>query len=174
MDADRCEGRAGTVGQCGAERVLDPTAGETRGPAPAQRGTRRWLVRLVASLSLGGVLAVVGAEARAAERPHERLGQRTPQRNRRQRNDNDNDNDNNNKKNDTNNNNPNDNTTNTTDGGGSGGQLGAGVPSQSDPRADCLNQCFVAYAQCQTFCGRDRDCAAACARQQSSCQALCG
>ncbi len=119
MDADRCEGRAGTVGQRGAERVLDPTAGETRGHAPAPRGTRRWLVRLVGSLSLGGVLAVVGAEASAAERPHERLGQRTPQRNRRQRNDNDNDKNQNNKN-------------NTNDGGSGGNTSGLGAVRDAD------------------------------------------
>jgi hypothetical protein len=64
---------------------MDPSAFDTLVKAHAQRGTRRWLVRLVASLSLGGVLAVGEEAGSAAERPHERLARRTQQRNRKQR-----------------------------------------------------------------------------------------
>jgi hypothetical protein len=64
-----------------------------------QSGTRRWLIRLVASLPVVGVLTATGAEESAAERPVDRVQGRTPQRNRKQRNKNKNDNDHNNKKN---------------------------------------------------------------------------
>ena len=78
---------------------MDPSAFDTVARSIAQRGTRRGLVRLVASLPLVGFLAKVGAEEAAAERPIDRLRRRTPQRNRKQRNKNNNQNNNNNKKN---------------------------------------------------------------------------
>jgi hypothetical protein len=64
---------------------MDPSAFDTATRAIAQSGTRRWLVRLVATLPLGGVLTTIGADKAGAERPHERLGRRTQQRNRKQR-----------------------------------------------------------------------------------------
>ena len=48
--------------------------------------TRRGLLRLLGGLPLAGALASIRAEEGAAERPHERLGRRTQQRNRKQRN----------------------------------------------------------------------------------------
>ena len=48
---------------------MDPSAFDTVARAIAQTGTRRWLVRLVATLPLGGVLTTIGADEAAAERP---------------------------------------------------------------------------------------------------------
>jgi hypothetical protein len=79
---------------------MDPSAFDTLTKAHAQQGTRRWLVRLLASLPLIGALAVVSDDAGAAERPVDRVQGRTPQRNRKQRNKN-----NNNQNNNQNNNN---------------------------------------------------------------------
>ncbi len=61
--------------------------------------TRRALVAAGAGVVLGavGLLLPAARDEAAAERPHERLQDRTPQRNRRQRNDNDNDKNQNNK-----------------------------------------------------------------------------
>jgi len=94
---------------------MDPSAFDTLVKPHAQRGTGRWLVRLVASLSLGGVLAA-GEEASAAERPHERLGRRTQQRNRQQRN----------QQHNTQNNGNGNNTGGGGGGGGNGGGNGGG------------------------------------------------
>src|SRR5215211_3639012 len=49
-------------------------------------GTRRGLLHLGAALPLVGLLAALLGEESVAERPHERLGRRTQQRNRKQRN----------------------------------------------------------------------------------------
>jgi hypothetical protein len=64
---------------------MDPSAFDSVARAIAQSGTRRWLVRLVATLPLG-VLTRRGADEAAAERPIDRVQGRTPQRNRKQRN----------------------------------------------------------------------------------------
>ena len=79
--------------------------------AIAQSGTRRRLVSLLLALPLGGVLASAAEDAAAAERPHERLLGRTPQRNRKQRNTKKNNNKNNNNQN-------NNNKKNNKNGGG--------------------------------------------------------
>jgi hypothetical protein len=63
---------------------MDPTAFDFLTQAIARRETRRWLVRLVATLPLVGVLAVEAAEERAAERPIDRVQDRTLQRSRKQ------------------------------------------------------------------------------------------
>jgi hypothetical protein len=55
--------------------------------------SRRRLLRLGSALLPVGLLAAWQREAAGAERPHERLGRRTPQRNRQQRTKNNNDND---------------------------------------------------------------------------------
>ena len=62
---------------------MDPSAFDTLVRAFAPSGTRR---RLLAGLPLLGALAVVGEDEAAAERPLDRVQQRTPQRNRKQRN----------------------------------------------------------------------------------------
>ena len=49
---------------------MDGSDFDTLTRAIAQRGTRRWLVRLVATLPLGGVLAIVGARTRRGPAPH--------------------------------------------------------------------------------------------------------
>ena len=48
---------------------MDPSAFDTLVKAHAQSGTRRWLVRLVATLSLGGVLAVAGGGGERGRAP---------------------------------------------------------------------------------------------------------
>jgi len=47
--------------------------------------SRRGVLRTLRAVGAGGLLAVVGHEARAADRPHERLQDRNEQRNRKQR-----------------------------------------------------------------------------------------
>jgi hypothetical protein len=54
--------------------------------------SRRGMLRTLGGIGAGGLLAVVGHEAQAADRPHQRLQDRTPQRNRKQRNKNNNQN----------------------------------------------------------------------------------
>src|SRR5215207_7289686 len=76
---------------------MDPSAFDTLVRAIARSGTRR---RLLAGLPLLGAIAVVGEYEAAAQRPLDRVQQRTPQRNRKQRNSNQNNNNNNNNKND--------------------------------------------------------------------------
>src|SRR5215212_4196833 len=62
---------------------MDPSAFDALIRAFASGGTRRRLLRLVTALPFGGAL-LVGEDAAGAERPHERLGRRTRQRNRKQ------------------------------------------------------------------------------------------
>jgi hypothetical protein len=69
----------------GTEARMDGSQFDTLARAFATTGTRRWLVRLVAALPLGGALSTLGQDEAVAERPHERLARRTPQRNRKQR-----------------------------------------------------------------------------------------
>ena len=71
---------------------MDGSHFDTLARAIAQSGTRRRLVSLLLALPLGGVLAIVGEEEVAAERPLDRVQRRTPQRNRKQRNNNKNNN----------------------------------------------------------------------------------
>ncbi len=69
----------------------------------AAGSSRRGMLRTLGVVGASGLLAVVGHEARAADRPHERLQDRSGQRNRKQRN-NDKNQNNKNKNNQTNNN----------------------------------------------------------------------
>ena len=102
---------------------MDPTAFDALARSFHAAGSRRWLLRrLVASLSLLGVLAVVGEEEVGAERPLHRIQRRTQQRNRKQRN-----------RKQRNNNNNNGNNNNNNAGGGGGGDLGAGAPCDVCP-----------------------------------------
>ena len=87
---------------------MDPSAFDTLVRAIARSGTRR---RLLAGLPLLGTLAVVGEDEAAAQRPLDRVQQRTARRNRKQRNTN--------QHNKTNNNN--DDKDNNKNGGGGGG-----------------------------------------------------
>jgi hypothetical protein len=66
---------------------MDPSAFDSGTRAIAQTGTRRGLVRLMATLPLGRVLAIIGADDVAAERPLDRVQRRTSQHNRHQRHD---------------------------------------------------------------------------------------
>ena len=63
---------------------MDPSAFDTLVRAFATVGSRRRLLRLVAALPFGGAL-LAGEDAAGADRPHERLGRRTKQRNHKQR-----------------------------------------------------------------------------------------
>ena len=76
---------------------MDGSHFDTLARAFATSGTRRRLVALLAALSLGAVLTTLGEDAAAAERPIDRVQQRTPQRNRKQRNNQNNQNKNKNK-----------------------------------------------------------------------------
>ena len=91
---------------------MDGSHFDTLARAIAQRGTRRWLVRLVATLPLGGGLTTLSADEAAAERPIDRIQRRTPQRNRKQRN--------------TQNNSQNNGNGNNSGGSGGGGNGGGG------------------------------------------------
>jgi hypothetical protein len=82
----------------------------------AAGGSRRGILRLLGVGGASGLLALAGLEAMAGERPHERLQDRTPQRNRKQRNKRQN--------------NKNNNTQNNNGGGGLGGVFGLGVSVQ--------------------------------------------
>jgi hypothetical protein len=120
----------------GTEARMDGSQFDTLARAIAQSGSRRRLLaRLIASLPVVGVLAVVGAGESAAERPIDRVQGRTPQRNRKQRNTRNNNNQNN-KKNNRNN-------RNTNDGGGA--RLGAGdaclTPADCASGACCQGTC---------------------------------
>jgi hypothetical protein len=104
---------------------MDPSAFDTLVRSIARSGTRR---RLLAGLPLLGTLAVVGEDEAAAQRPLDRLQQRTTQRNRKQRNNNQN-----------NNNNNNNNNQNNGGGGGGGGNNngGGGGGGLRTPNATC-------------------------------------
>jgi hypothetical protein len=105
---------------------MDGSHVDTLARAIAQRGTRRWLVRLVATLPLGGALTTRSADEAAAERPIDRLQRRTPQRNRQQRNTR------------KHNNNQNNNQNNNNGGGGGGGNGGQGGTCDCPGDLTCL------------------------------------
>ena len=88
----------------------------------------------------GGLLAVVGQAARAADRPHERLQDRSEQRNRKQRN---------NKDNNQNNNNDNNNR--------GGGQLRSGQNGQCGPSPVCEAECQEQFDGCLEPCALNSD-----------------
>jgi hypothetical protein len=69
---------------------MDGSHFDTLTRAIAQRGSRRWLVRLVALLPLGGALTTIGEDEAGAEHPVNRVQRHTQQRNRNQRNNNNN------------------------------------------------------------------------------------
>jgi hypothetical protein len=102
---------------------MDGSDFDTLTRAIAQRGTRRWLVRLVATLPLG-VLTTIGADEAAAERPIDRIQRRTQQRNRKRRNTRKNNNKNNNQ--------------NNNNGGGGSGHLGAPTLGTCDCPSDLI------------------------------------
>jgi hypothetical protein len=114
---------------------MDPSTFDTLARAIAQTGTRRGLVRLVASLPVVGILAVVAEQESGAERPVDRVQGRTPQRNRKQRNNKKNKN-NNNKNNQKKNQNTNQNRTATP----VGCQPDGGACTQ--PNECCGSNCF--------------------------------
>jgi hypothetical protein len=159
MDSERFDGLVRSFGQTRSRRQT------LRGLAGA--GT---LLALLA--------ATPGEEAMAGERPHERLQDRTPQRNRQQRNKNDN------KKN---NNNKNDNNKKPSDGGG-GGQLGSSQPGTgqngqlgSTDSLLCGYQCNDALTDCEYACfnassgsaNPDPACYAVCLSENDACVAAC-
>ena len=158
MDSERFDGLVRSFGQ-------------TR----SRRQTLRGLTGAGALLAL--FAATPGEEATAGERPHERLQDRTPQRNRQQRNTNDN------KKNKNNNN---DKNNDTRDGGG--GQLGNSQPSTgqngqlgSTDSLLCGYQCNDALTNCEYACFNassgsadpDPACYAVCLSQNDACVAAC-
>ncbi len=87
--------------------------------------SRRGVLRTLSGVGASGILAMVGYEARAADRPHENLQDRSEQRNRKQRNNQDNNQDNNKKNNNNDKNNDNNNQTNQP--GALGGFFGLGT-----------------------------------------------
>jgi hypothetical protein len=130
--------------------------------------SRRRLLRLGSALLPVGLLAAWPREVAAAERPHERLQDRTPQRNRQQRN---NRRSNTNNKNDNNQNNNNQNN-NDGDGSGGGGQLGAVLPGQPGPLSNCLGNCQEAFEGCAEPCNNSV-CLEVCQDRLDSCKANC-
>ena len=113
---------------------MDPSAFDTLVRSIARSGTRR---RLLAGLPLLSALAVVGEDEAAAQRPIDRVQQRTPQRNRKQRNTN---------QNDTTNNNNDDKDNNKNNGGGGGD---AGTPNAT---CTCCPGTQVYYADANVCC----------------------
>jgi hypothetical protein len=120
--------------------------------------SRRGVLRTLRAVGASGLLAVVGHEAMAADRPHEILQDRTEQRNRKQRNNNKNNNNNRNNKN---------NTNDTNDGGGS--QLGAGDPVSSQI---CQDQCQEQFDGCTEPCNNSV-CLGICQDRQNDCLTAC-
>ena len=112
--------------------------------------SRRELMRVLGVGGASSLLAAVGLEAMAGERPHQRLQDRSKQRNRKQRNSN-------NKNQNSNNNN------------GGGGQLGSGQ--------NCESQCQEQYEGCMEPCagrgGSLEYCEELCDRQQEECESRC-
>src|SRR5215207_178208 len=121
---------------------MDPSAFDTLVRAIARSGTRR---RLLAGLPLLGALAVVGEDEAAAQRPIDRVQQRTPQRNRKQRNQR--------QQNQNQNQNQNNNNRSGGNGGGGGNNGGGGGGGTLGAPAACgqLNQPCCAGNTCS--CG---------------------
>ncbi len=121
--------------------------------------SRRRVLHALRAVGVGGLLALMGHDVRAADRPHERLQDRSEQRNRKQRNTNQNNN-NNNKNNRNNTNDP-------KDGGGS--QLGAGDPVSSQV---CQDRCQERFDGCAEPCDNS-DCLEICQDRQNDCLTAC-
>ena len=116
--------------------------------------SRRTILRTLGIGAASGPLAVAGLKALAGERPHQRLQDRTPQRNRKQRNKRQN--------------NTNQNTSNNTT---SGGGLGAVVPTQ-DCGARCQEQCQTQSQEpCKEQCQQNREAQGVRVKQQQQCDA---
>ena len=119
----------------------------------ADAASRRRLLRLVVSLTLGGAVTGLVGDAGQAERPHDRLHRRTRQRNRKQRNK---------RRKNSNQGGPgtNNNGNSINDGGGGGGRLGNPGPcgpggSACNKDGDCCSGgccggtcCFAPANQC--------------------------
>jgi hypothetical protein len=67
------------------DRIMDSERFDTITRTLASGLSRRGVLRTIGVVGAGGLLAVVGQTARAADRPHERLQDRSEQRNRKQR-----------------------------------------------------------------------------------------
>jgi hypothetical protein len=120
----------------------------------AAGSSRRGILRALGVVGASGLLAVVGHEAMAGERPHQRLQDRTPKRNRKQRNN-------------RNKNQVQEQDNNANNGGG--GQLGSGQT--------CESQCEEQYEGCMEACGIHGGslelCEEPCELQQGECEAQC-
>ena len=120
----------------------------------AAGGSRRGLLRALGVGGASGLLAVVGYEAIAGERPHQRLQDRTPKRNRKQRNN-------------RNKNQVQEQDNNANNGGG--GKLGS--------VQTCESQCEEQYEGCMEACGVHGGslelCEEPCEQQQGECEARC-
>jgi hypothetical protein len=127
--------------------------------------SRRGVLRALSVVGASGIVAVVGQAALAGERPHERLQDRTSQRNRKQRN---------NRRNNNNQNNNQNNNNATNDGGG---RLGAGNPGSLEPSPVCAAQCQEQFEGCLEPCGEtpgaSEFCVDRCTTKQSDCLAQC-
>src|SRR5215212_1219916 len=67
------------------DRIMDSERFDTITRTLASGLSRRGVLRTIGVVGAGGLLAVVGQTVRAADRPHERLQDRSEQRNRKQR-----------------------------------------------------------------------------------------
>jgi hypothetical protein len=136
---------------------MDPIAFDTLTRAIARTGTRRRLVALLAALPLGGLLTDLAQDDVAAERPIDRIQQRTPQRNRKQRN---------NTKNTKNNNN------NNNGGGGLGGTQDAcgGCPRG---QVCCVNAGRGVCCPAAKCCGDPGSEICGCPQGQDCCAGAC-
>lgn len=128
----------------------------------ATGNSRRGLLRALGVGGASGLLAVVGIEAIAVERPHQRLQDRSKQRNRKQRNN-------------RNKNQVQDQDNNANNSGG--GQLGSGQDGQTGLDPVCESQCQEQYEGCMEPCGlhggSPEYCEEPCDKQQSECEARC-
>ncbi len=111
---------------------------------------RRRVLRALGVVGTSGLLAVMGQAAIAGERPHQRLQDRSKQRNHKQRNDKNKKNNNSNSNND-------------------GGQLGSGQT--------CEAQCQEQFEGCMEPCAGSPSsldfCTTRCDEQQSECEDRC-
>jgi hypothetical protein len=122
----------------------------------AAGSSRRGILRALGVVGASGLLAVVGHDAMAGERPHQRLQDRTPKRNRKQRN------------------NKNANTNDNNNNNGGGGQLGSG---QNGIDPVCESGCQEQYEGCMEPCaghgGSLELCEERCDKQQEECESRC-